>query len=220
MPLLLVERGASAVTSRLPNKRAVVTRLAMPDDALSMLRHDSFDLIVIDMVSLGESGFKFLRSVRTAQDQTPVIAVTNRQSGDRVRALSLGADEAIDHNIEFSEFHARMLAVVRRHHGYSQSVFEAGLLTICLESREVRFRGRRIYTTVKEFVMLELLILRRGQIVSKDMFLNHLYGGVKEPAAKIIDAFICKLRKKLVAASTNVLIRNVWGQGYVLRVSG
>jgi DNA-binding response OmpR family regulator len=83
---------------------------------------------------------------------------------------------------------------------------------------DVEVTGQRVHLTGKEYQMLELLSLRKGTTLTKEMFLNHLYGGMDEPELKIIDVFICKLRKKLANASGGQnFIETVWGRGYVLR---
>jgi two-component system cell cycle response regulator CtrA len=215
--LLAVERQASLLTSQLPDDSTFVIRTDTPDDALSMLRHEAYDLVVLDLASLAESGFKFLRCMRMAGDATPVVVITSRQPGDRVRALSLGADDAVDQQTDIGELTARIQAVFRRHRGYSRSVLEVGDLSLSVDTREVRFRDRLIPVTGKEYSTLELLVLRRGQFVTKETFLNYLYGGKDEPESKIIDVFICKLRKKLTAAGADGLVGTVWGRGYTLR---
>jgi two-component system cell cycle response regulator CtrA len=217
MRLLAVERQPSPLTSKLPDDSTFVFRTDIPDDALSMLRHEAYDLVVLDLASLPESGFKFLRCLRTAGDGTPVVAITSRQAGDRVRALSLGADDAVEQQTDIGELTARIQAVFRRHRGYSRSVLEVGDLSLSVETREIRFRDRLIHLTGKEYSTLELLVLRRGQFITKDMFLNHLYGGMDEPETKIIDVFVCKLRKKLTAVGADGLVVTVWGRGYMLR---
>jgi two-component system cell cycle response regulator CtrA len=119
--------------------------------------------------------------------------------------------------MDIGELTARIQAVFRRHRGYSRSVLKVGDLSLSVETREVRFRDRLIHVTGKEYSTLELLVLRRGQFITKDMFLNHLYGGMDEPDTKIIDVLVCKLRKKLTTAGADGLIGTVWGRGYVLR---
>jgi two-component system cell cycle response regulator CtrA len=180
-----------------------------------MLRHEAYDLVVLDLASLPESGFKFLRRLRATGDGTPVVAITSRQAGGRVRALSLGADDAVDQEIDIGELTARFQAVFRRHRGYSQ--LEVGDLSLSVETREVRFGDRLIHLTGKEYSTLEWLVRRRGQFITKAMFLDHLYGGTDGPDTKIIDVLVCKLRKKLTAAGAVGLICIVWGRGYMLR---
>ena len=87
-----------------------------------------------------------------------------------------------------------------------------------LDAKTVEVNSQRVHLTGKEYQMLELLSLRKGTTLTKEMFLNHLYGGMDEPELKIIDVFICKLRKKLASATNgDHHIETVWGRGYVLR---
>ena len=116
------------------------------------------------------------------------------------------------------ELVARIHAVVRRSKGHSQSVIRTGKLAVNLDAKTVEVDGARVHLTGKEYAMLELLSLRKGTTLTKEMFLNHLYGGMDEPELKIIDVFICKLRKKLSSACGGEnYIETVWGRGYVLR---
>ena len=86
-----------------------------------------------------------------------------------------------------------------------------------LDTKTVEVNGARVHLTRKEYQLLELLSLRKGTTLTKEMFLNHLYGGMDEPELKLIDVFICKLRKKLANASNGKnYIETVWGRGYVL----
>src|SRR5258708_4529754 len=116
------------------------------------------------------------------------------------------------------ELVARIHAIVRRSKGHAQSVIQTGDLVVNLDTKTVEVGGQRVHLTGKEYQMLELLSLRKGTTLTKEMFLNHLYGGMDEPELKIIDVFICKLRKKLANASEGRnFIETVWGRGYVLR---
>ena len=116
------------------------------------------------------------------------------------------------------ELVARIHAIVRRCEGHAQSVIQTGDLVVNLDTKTVGVNQTRVHLTGKEYQMLELLTLRKGTTLTKEMFLNHLYGGMDEPELKIIDVFICKLRKKLANASSGKnYIETVWGRGYVLR---
>ena len=113
---------------------------------------------------------------------------------------------------------ARIHAIIRRSKGHSQSVIRTGKINVNLDAKTVDAGGKPVHLTGKEYQMLELLSLRKGTTLTKEMFLNHLYGGMDEPELKIIDVFICKLRKKLSEATDGVnYIETVWGRGYVLR---
>ncbi len=119
------------------------------------------------------------------------------------------------------ELVARIHAVVRRSKGHAQSVIQTGDLRVNLDTKTVEVHSQRVHLTGKEYQMLELLSLRKGTTLTKEMFLNHLYGGMDEPELKIIDVFICKLRKKLqMATGGRHYIETVWGRGYVLRDPG
>ena len=130
----------------------------------------------------------------------------------------MGADDFITNPFDREELIARIQAVVRRTKGFAQQNLAVGPLVLNLGSREVTVAGTPVHLTGKEYQMLELLSLRKGTTLTKEMFLNHLYGGMDEPELKIIDVFICKLRKKLSEATGgDNYIETVWGRGYVLR---
>jgi len=101
---------------------------------------------------------------------------------------------------------------------HAQAVIATGELRVSLDTKTLEANGQLVDLTSYEYQMLELLSLRKGSTVTKEMFLNYLYGGVDEPELKIIDVFMCKLRKKLqVATGGRHYIDTVWGRGYVLR---
>ena len=128
------------------------------------------------------------------------------------------ADDYMTKPFHKDELVARIHAIVRRSRGHAQSVIQTGDLVVNLDTKMVEVNGARVHLTGKEYQMLELLSLRKGTTLTKEMFLNHLYGGMDEPELKIIDVFICKLRKKLANASNGKnYIETVWGRGYVLR---
>jgi two-component system, cell cycle response regulator CtrA len=217
MRLLIVEKKTAASVSGMCEDRTFVTQAEGADDGLSILRHETFDLVLVDVASLHEDGFAFIRRLRSARNDTPLVALTGIHCDDRVRALGLGADDAIAQPIDRDELRARITAVIRRHKGYSQSLLQSGVLCLSIDTREVCISGRPLKLTDKEYSMLELLVLRKNQVVTKEMFLNHLYNGTDEAETKIIDVFICKLRRKLRLAGADGVISTAWGQGYVLR---
>ena len=160
-----------------------------------------------------------LKALRVAKVQTPVLILSGNAIVEaKVKALGFGADDYMTKPFHKDELVARIQAVVRRSKGHSQSVITTGKLTVNLDAKTVEVDGSRVHLTGKEYQMLELLSLRKGTTLTKEMFLNHLYGGMDEPELKIIDVFICKLRKKLAAATDgDNYIETVWGRGYVLR---
>jgi len=116
---------------------------------------------------------------------------------------------------------ARIQAIVRRSKGHSESIVTLGdIVVINLDSRTAEVDDKPLRLTNKEYAILELLAMRKGSILTKEMFLNHLYGGIDEPDLKIIDVFICKLRKKLMDTTGVNFIETVWGRGYILKENG
>lgn len=178
-----------------------------------------YDAIILDLTLPDMSGFDVIKQLRTAKIPSAIIVLTAPIGiNGIVRALSLGADDFMTKPFHKDELVARIRAVVRRRKGHAQSVISVDNLVVNLDSRTVTVDGQHIYLTSKEYAMLELLALRKGMTISKEQFLTHIYGGRDEPELKIIDVFICKLRKKLRLAGADI-VETVWGQGYVLRGS-
>ena len=164
------------------------------------------------------SGYKVLRSLRVSKVKTPILILSGLGGiEDKVRGLGFGADDYMTKPFHKDELVARIHAIVRRSKGHAQSVIQTGDLVVNLDTKTVEVSSQRVHLTGKEYQMLELLSLRKGTTLTKEMFLNHLYGGMDEPELKIIDVFICKLRKKLALAGADNLIGTVWGRGYMIR---
>jgi len=178
-----------------------------------------YDIILLDLNLPDMSGFEVLKHLRVAKVQTPILILSGTSTiENKVKGLGVGADDYLTKPFHKDELVARIHAIVRRSKGHSQSVILTGKLTVNLDTKTVEVQGSRVHLTGKEYQMLELLSLRKGTTLTKEMFLNHLYGGMDEPELKIIDVFICKLRKKLASATEgDNYIETVWGRGYVLR---
>jgi two-component system cell cycle response regulator CtrA len=178
-----------------------------------------YDIILLDLNLPDMSGFEVLRSLRASKVRTPTLILSGLAGiEDKVKGFGFGADDYMTKPFRKEELVARILAVVRRSKGHAQSLVQSGDLGVNLDSKTVEINGARVHLTGKEYQMLELLSLRKGMTLTKEMFLNHLYGGIDEPEMKIIDVFMCKLRKKLANASGGKnYIETVWGRGYVLR---
>ena len=188
------------------------------EEALEKVKEVEPDLILLDLMLPKLDGLEVAREVRKTYDM-PIIMVTAKDSEiDKVLGLELGADDYVTKPFHKDELVARINAVVRRSKGHSQATIQTGDVIVNLDQKTVEVNQVRVHLTGKEYQMLELLSLRKGTTLTKEMFLNHLYGGLDEPELKIIDVFICKLRKKLAAAAGGAnYIETVWGRGYVLR---
>ena len=179
----------------------------------------AYDIIVLDLNLPDMSGFDVLRSLRVSKVKTPILILSgNAGMENKIKGLGLGADDYMTKPFHRDELLARIHAIVRRSQDHAESVVQICDLVVNLDAKTVEINHVRVHLTVKEYQMLEFLGQRKAMTVSKEMFLNHLYGGMDEPTIKIIDVFICKLRKKLAEASNGKdYIETVWGRGYVLR---
>src|SRR5690606_24278288 len=178
-----------------------------------------YDIILLDLNLPDMSGYDVLKSLRVGKITTPILILSGLAGiENKVRGLGFGADDYMTKPFHKDELVARIHAVVRRSKGHSQSVINTGKLTVNLDTKTVEVEGNRVHLTGKEYQMLELLSLRKGTTLTKEMFLNHLYGGMHEPELKIIDVFICKLRNELAASTGgDRYIGAVGGRGYVRR---
>ncbi len=222
MRVLLVEDDPSTKDSielMLKSVGMVIDSTDMGEDGLEIGKLYDYDIIILDIMLPDMDGFEVLRRLRDAKVRTPVLILSGLvESENKVKGLGSGADDYLTKPFNREELVARIQAIVRRSAGHSQSIIETGKLAVNLDAQTVEVEGQPIHLTGKEYGILELLSLRKGTTLTKEMFLNHLYGGMDEPELKIIDVFICKLRKKLSAATQGEnYIETVWGRGYALR---
>jgi two-component system cell cycle response regulator CtrA len=221
MRVLLVEddlTSARGISLMLKSGGAVVDQADNGEEALELVRHYDYDIVVLDLMLPDIEGYEVVRRMRSARDDTPVLILSGLSRPQaKVKGLGIGADDFITKPFDKAELLARMQAIVRRSKGFSQPLLTVGALQLNLDSREVTIGQRPVHLTGKEYAILELLVLRKGMVLTKEAFLNHLYGGLDEPEMKIIDVFICKLRKKLAQAGADNLIGTVWGRGYMIR---
>jgi two-component system cell cycle response regulator CtrA len=222
MRVLLIEDDATvsrSVELMLSQSGFNVYTTDLGEEGLDLGKLYDYDIILLDLNLPDMSGYDVLRKLRLAKIETPILILSGLNGiDDKVKGLGFGADDYVTKPFHKQELVARINAIVRRSKGHSESVIRTGDLTVNLDTKTVEVRDQRVHLTGKEYAMLELLSLRKGTTLTKEMFLNHLYGGMDEPELKIIDVFICKLRKKLATASDGQnYIETVWGRGYVLR---
>ena len=222
MRILLVEDDATtskSIEMLLSDASLNVYMTDLGEEAIDLAKLHDFDLILLDLKLPDMSGHEVLRQLRLARIDTPTLILSGDDNTDnKIRGLGSGADDYLIKPFHREELVARIHAIIRRSKGHSQSIIETGKIALNLDAKTVEVDGKSVHLTGKEYQMLELLSLRKGTILTKEMFLNHLYGGMDEPELKIIDVFICKLRKKLSRACANEnYIETVWGRGYVLK---
>lgn len=222
MRVLIVEDDAPTARSielMLRSEGFVVDLTDLGEDGLEIGKLYDYDIILLDLILPDMDGYEVVRRFRAARVETPILILSGLNDLDhKVKGLGVGADDYLTKPFDKRELIARIHAIVRRSKGHSDSVIRTGRLSVNLDTRSVEVDGRPVHLTGKEYGILELLSLRKGTTLTKEMFLNHLYGGMDEPELKIIDVFICKLRRKLSKASAGEnYIETVWGRGYVLR---
>jgi len=219
--LLIEDDGATAQSIELMLKSGsfVVYTIDLGADGIDLSKVYEYDIILLDLNLPDMSGFEVLRTLRASKVETPTLILSGLAGiEDKIKGLGGGADGYMTKPFHKDELVARIHSIVRRYRGHAQSIIEIDDLVINLDTKSVAVGGERVHLTGKEYQMLELLALRKGTTLSKEMFLNNLYGGMDEPELKIIDVFICKLRKKLASASGGKdYIETVWGRGYMLR---
>ncbi|HJS32189.1 MAG TPA: response regulator transcription factor [Alphaproteobacteria bacterium] len=222
MRVLLVEDDAATAKSielMLKSEGFVCDVTDLGEDGLEIGKLYDYDIIILDLMLPDMDGYEVLRRLRAARVKTPILILSGLSELDnKLKGLGFGADDYLTKPFDKRELTARIHAIVRRAKGHSHSVIKTGKLTVNLDTRSVEVDSRPVHLTGKEYGILELLSLRKGTTLTKEMFLNHLYGGIDEPELKIIDVFVCKLRKKLAqACGGDNYIETVWGRGYVLR---
>jgi two-component system, cell cycle response regulator CtrA len=222
MRVLLIEDDAATAKSielMLSGEGFNIYTTDLGEEGLDLGKLYDYDIILLDIGLPDMHGYDVLKKLRVAKVGTPILILSGQNEVDtKVQGLGFGADDYLTKPFHREELVARINAIVRRSKGHSQSVIRTGRLAVNLDTKTVEVDSQRVHLTGKEYAMLELLSLRKSTTLTKEMFLNHLYGGMDEPELKIIDVFICKLRKKLAAACDGEnYIETVWGRGYVLR---
>ena len=222
MRVLLIEDDpttSKSIELMLTHANLNVYATDMGEEGVDLAKLYDYDLILLDLNLPDMHGYDVLKQLRVARIETPILILSGADDTEnKIKGFGFGADDYLTKPFHREELVARIHAIIRRSKGHAQSVITTGSIEVNLDAKTVAAFGKPVHLTGKEYQMLELLSLRKGTTLTKEMFLNHLYGGMDEPELKIIDVFICKLRKKLSQATNGEnYIETVWGRGYVLR---
>jgi two-component system cell cycle response regulator CtrA len=222
MRILLIEDDSSAaraIEAMLMAQGLDVTIAALGEEGVDLAKRDEYDAIILDLQLPDMSGFDVLQSLRSAKVNAPLLVLSGNVAVEsRVKALRSGADDYMTKPFHRDEMIARVHAVIRRSSIHAQSLIVTGKLVLNLDAKTAEVSGEPMRLTTKEYQLLEALSLRKGTALTKNVLLNQLYDGRDEPGQKIIDVFMCKLRKKLLAATKGEnYIKTVWGQGYEMQ---
>jgi two-component system cell cycle response regulator CtrA len=222
MRALLIEDDsttAHSIEQMLESESFSVYSTDLGEEGVALGKLYDYDIILLDLNLPDMSGFEVLRTLRVSKVKTPILILSGLAGiEDKCKGLGFGADDYMTKPYHNDELVARIHAILRRSKEHIQSVIRIGDLMLNLDAKTIEVTGARVHLTGREYQMLELLILRRGTFLTKEVFLNHLYDGMDEPESKIVDVFICKLRKKLaIASSGKNYIETAWGGGYILR---
>lgn len=211
--------AAAGIRAMLAKENLICDATELGRDSLLLGRLYDYDIILLDLTGPDIEGYKLLQQLRAARVYTPILILSGcGELDEKVKFLRFGADDFLTKPFDRRELVARILAIVRRSKGHAASTIRTGKLAVNLDTRVVSVDDVPVHLTPKEYGVLELLSLRKGTVLTKGMFLNHLYGGMDEPQSKIVDILVCTLRKKLAQATGGShYIETVRGCGYVLR---
>ena len=225
MNILIIENdqvAASAIALTLKGAKHQCSIECTFEDGLRSAAKGNFDAIILDINLPDGNGVQLIQILRRNKVNTSILVLSGIDDiSNRIDALNAGADGFLAKPYDSGELLANMNAIIRRSHGYGDNFIATGAIIVDINKREATVNGKSLKLTAKEYSILELMSLKKGIILTKAHFIDYLYGGIDEPEFKVIDVFICKLRKKIddiIGANNDVkYIHTLWGQGYVLR---
>ncbi len=223
MDILIIEDDpeiVALVRSGLEEAGLRVESALSGEEGLRKAQNKSYAVIILDLMFNGMDGFTILRELKARGIKTPLLVASARQSvQDKVSCLDAGCDDYITKPFSFVELLARIRALMRR--GSGQAAEEQTLscegVSLDLLNRQAVRCGREILLKPKEFALLKYLMENAGNVVTRSMIMEHVWGYNFDPGTKIIDVYICQLREKIDADQGEKLIQTVRGTGYAFR---
>jgi DNA-binding response OmpR family regulator len=187
------------------------------EDGVAQLEINEYDCIILDINLPDGNGFEILESLRSIENQTPIIIATARgEVQDRIKGLNLGADDYIPKPINSNELIARIRAVIRRNSQSSLPIIKVGNLIIQPAKHLATIHDEKIDFTAKEFSVLEYLAQHSNQVVTRTMLMEHIWGSDFDTFSNVIDVYIRNIRRKFEKHGEFNLIRTIRGKGYIL----
>lgn len=221
MKILIVEDDellAKSLVTILSNSGMVCDCALTGKEGFSYIEMYQYDLIVLDLMLPDIRGDELVNMMRKNKYTCPVLVLSGlAEDTSKTNLLNLGADDYLTKPFSANELIARIKAIVRRTKGVASSLVKIGDLSVDIGAQVVKYKDKTINLTKKEFSILELLALKKDKVVGKINILEYLYDGLNEPEPKIIDVFVCKLRRKLKKETNQDFVATVWGQGYTIK---
>ncbi|RMF35233.1 MAG: DNA-binding response regulator, partial [Alphaproteobacteria bacterium] len=181
MRVLLVEDDpttSKSIEMMLTKANLNVYTTDLGEEGIDLARLYDYDLILLDLNLPDMNGYEVLRQLRVSKVSTPILILSGLDDTEnKIKGLGTGADDYMTKPFNSDELIARIHAIVRRSKGHAQSIIQTGKVRVNLDAKTVDVDGKPVPLTGKEYQMLELLSLRKGTTLTKEMFLNHLYGG-------------------------------------------
>ena len=205
------------LTLFLRSRLAIVDETSEAEEALDLVKLYDYDVILLRLTEDRIGDIDIIRKLRVARVRAPVVAIARSMTETaRLRVLQAGADDLIVEALSHEEVFMKVQNLIRRNRGFHDNRLRIGSVEVDMNAKKILANGKAVTLTKKEYQIAEILALRKGNVLSKEAILDHLYGGLDEPNPKIIDVFICKIRKKLQSMGVDDFIETNWGRGYMV----
>ncbi|OYY04543.1 MAG: two-component system response regulator [Acidocella sp. 35-58-6] len=201
----------------LRSRLAVIDETSDVEEVLDLVKFYDYDVVLLRIAQDRLGDIDVIRRLRLARTKASIVVLTRSlNEAGRLRVLQAGADDLIVEALSHEEVFMKVQNLVRRSRGFQDNALRIGAVEINMNAKKLYAKGQAVPLTKKEYQIAEILALRKGAVLSKEAILDHLYGGLDEPNPKIIDVFICKIRKKLQMLGVEDFVETNWGRGYMV----